>query len=260
MKQSDFKLNSVKFYPVLLLEDILPHNVRHTVFFFNRILAVGFLVLVSIVKIADVPDLFIVKVLGLFLLFFGFALTVRLLEGFFRSYFDHIEISEFEAGRVLLRGRDGDLVSALFSGAFGKELVRRLDITKQDLATFLSSRDGHYNYDLPLANKNGFFKIEDLAKSLISQDGGFKAFLFERDLGEKDIVGALSWLVAMGRFKAYKGRWWSRGNLSQIKAIGKSWAFGRTPKLDSVGIDLTTDPELFRDRSERSFCVSQTVS
>ncbi|MEK7066078.1 MAG: AAA family ATPase [Patescibacteria group bacterium] len=253
MKQSDFKLNNIKFYPVLLLEDIFPHNVRHSIIFINKVFALGFIALVAIAKLASVPDKFIIKILGLFLIFFGVALVVRLLESFFRSYFDFVSTAELEAGKVLLRGRGGDLVSALFRGAFGRELVKRLDLNPKDLSDFLSSRHDRYDFDLPPANKNGFFEITDLVKTILVQDESLKTFLSKRDLTEKDILGALGWIVSIENFKESGGKWWSRESLSQIKAIGKEWAFGRTPKLDSVGKDLSMDPELFTDRSDRSF-------
>ena len=106
---------------------------------------------------------------------------------------------------------------------------------------------------MPSPRGDGFFSILDLTKSLLRQDEDFKNFLFGHDLGEGDILGAQSWIISIEKFRDGKERWWSRENLSQIKAIWKNWAFGRTPKLDSVGKDLSMDPELFTERSDRSF-------
>ncbi|MBI5140065.1 MAG: ATP-dependent Clp protease ATP-binding subunit [Candidatus Vogelbacteria bacterium] len=252
MKQSDLKISALKFYPILLLEEVLPHNVRHSIFFINKILALGFILAYSIAKMAGVPDDFIVKILGLFLLFFGFAMSIRLLEAFFRSYFDFVPLSETEAGKVLLRGKNGDLVRALFMGDFGKKLVGRLNLENSRLSAFLARRNHIYNYELPKFRHDGLFGIAELAKALLDQDREFKEFLFEKDVGERDLLGALEWVVSMEKFREGNERWWSRDSLSQIPAIGKDWAFGRTPELDSMGRDLSRIQDLFLG-SEKSF-------
>lgn len=254
MKYSDLKLRKIPFHPVLLLEEVLPHDVRHSIFFVNKIFALGFIVTIFTARFSSFPDLFVARLFGLFLIFLSFAICIRLLEAFFRSYFDFVPTSELEAGAVCLRAKDsGDLVSALFTGKFGRNLSRRLELNEKDVETFLGSRQGGYDFDLPSPNQDGFFSLQDLIKSLLIQDKGLKDFLFSKNINEKDIIGAVSWIVMKERLDEEKERWWSRERLSQIKAIGKNWAFGRTPKLDSLGRDLTMDPELFSDRSERSF-------
>lgn len=255
MKLSEFKKNNIPFHPILFLEQIYSHRVRRMVLLFSKYILYLFLIgfFVSRLYHHHIPVL--VNLLGLTFIFLTFSVITLLLESFFRSYYySGFTKSELGAGRVIYQAKGGDLVGAFFSLPIGQKIGLRLGISRDMFKQFLSSRtEPVIDYNLPDFGSDHFFTTKDLTIALFKQDKDFSKLLFNSGIGEKDLVSALDWIIMEEEYFADKERWWSRENLSETKAIGKDFAFGRTPFLDKFSRDLSVNNWLFGGSAERSY-------
>ena len=253
MRLSEFKKRDISFYPVLLLECIYPERVRRGVLSFSQYLFYLFLIGIYMLNFGNNFP-WLTNLLGLAIIFLTFSIITLMLEAFFLSYYySGLTAEELDAGRVIYQAKNGDLVSAFLTLPIGQKLAVRLGLSTASLQGYLAGKRGMIDYELPLIGEDKFFTIFDLASALFRQDQGFAKLLLDAGINEKDLLSTLWWIVRDTEYKTDKERWWSRENLSEVKAIGKEFAYGRTFFLDKYSRDLSQDPALFGEDSERSY-------
>ncbi|MBI3632400.1 MAG: ATP-dependent Clp protease ATP-binding subunit [Candidatus Vogelbacteria bacterium] len=255
MKLSEFKKTNIRFYPVLILEYFFSRTARRRILKLSRYVVVIFLVGLYISKLYNQHIPILVNLLGLSLILIGFSIITLLCEIFFRSYYYFgITESELGAGRIIYQAKNGDLTTSLFSIPLGTQFLLRAGVPPISLANFLASRTSEFvDVELPEIGPDDFFSTKDLILAIFRADRDFAKFLFDFGIGEKELFEILDWIEAENEYLADKERWWTRQNLSERRAIGKDWAFGRTFFLDKFSRDLSLDPLLFSSRSEHSF-------
>ncbi len=255
MKLSEFDQNKISFYPILFLERIFPRSIRRAILSLNKHLLYLFLAGLLLSKFYDQYVPVLINFLGLTIILITISLLTLLMEVFFRSYYyTGITKAELDAGRVIYQAQKGDLLQSIFSLPVGRKLILRLGIGKSELDSFLSQRkETIFDYDLPELNSQNFFTTKELILSLFRQDNEFAKLIFDFGISEKDLSNTLDWIIMEDAYLSEKERWWSRDNLSERRAIGKEYAFGRTSFLDRFSHDLSSDPTLFGEKSERSY-------
>jgi len=66
----------------------------------------------------------------------------------------------------------------------------------------------------------------------------YQEWLASQGILKEDLTELISWQERVLAEKIAKTKFWDRDNLSQIKAIGKDWAYGFTPTLDQYATDI----------------------
>ena len=255
MRLSEFKIEKVSFYPILFLEDAIPRPIRRLILqtsYYLLLVSIGGLFVSKFYNHA-IP--WLINLLGLAFIFLNLAILILMLEAFFRSYY-HTKavVNELHAGRIIYEVKKGDLVKSFFSLPVGEKFANRLELSKNDIKNFLSERnEPAVDYELPVTEGDGFFTTKSLVLSLFKEDKEFAKFLFNHGVGEKDLVAILDWAALQENYDVKKESWWTRENLSKIRAVGKEYAFGRTPFLDKFSHDVSMDTNLFDEKSERAY-------
>ncbi|MFA5830846.1 MAG: AAA family ATPase [Candidatus Paceibacterota bacterium] len=267
-KQEQEKMKDLQVYPLLILEEIFPHALRHKfigalfasmsffflIFFslsvFNRTIpadqnayATAFL------KIS-------LRVGGVFLLLFSFWLFVFLLESFYRAVYFHnraykikkrsgkdvagesYEMSS-EVASVFYYTQNGDIIKSFFNSILGYEILVRCGLLSNDIQIFLEGRSNVLELTLEDMHDNSISDMEDFAVFLFKNYPDFSDFLFRSGVGEKDFLGAVKWAVKSDEDRRFKERWWSRDNLKKLGSLGRDFSFGNTYMINKYSREIT---------------------
>lgn len=65
-----------------------------------------------------------------------------------------------------------------------------------------------------------------------------QTLLAKKTLSEKDVQLIFHWLQERNKDSISDAQFWSREKLQETRAIGKDWAYGFTPNLDTYGTDI----------------------
>jgi ATP-dependent Clp protease ATP-binding subunit ClpA len=185
-----------------------------------------------------------------------------LLESFFRSYYFkdvrtiHKEFRfskpdvgvSYAVGYVFNSGKSNDITVLFFQSYFGKEVLFRLGIFKEEINLFLSKR----KMPLPIYSVS-FNEIEtregsivatldSLARFIYENDSECVDFLLQRSIQKEDFLGASTWVEEINNIEKTEKRWWSKDSLGKIPSIGKDWDFGKTFVLQKFAHPIKDDP------------------
>jgi ATP-dependent Clp protease ATP-binding subunit ClpC len=95
-------------------------------------------------------------------------------------------------------------------------------------------------------------KIKDIISYLYSSKPNFVIFLNKRGISDKELNGAVDWVVYEIESREYLSQWWRPEFLSRIKGIADDWSFGKTFLLDKYSRKLMKDFEV----SSEAFVIS----
>jgi hypothetical protein len=214
------KIEDLSVYPLLVLEEWFPHELRHRFFktillsmsFFFMIFAILFSAnrftpvdqnLYSGLILAILP-----RVVGIFLLLFSLWMVVYLLESFHRAVYFHnrafkikkrkgqdggdvpYEMSS-EVATVFYFTENGDIIKSLFNSPIGFQILVRCGFLSEEINEFLRSRENILQIDLEDMYKDSVFDMEDFALFVYKNYPDFADFLFKKGVGEKDFTGAV---------------------------------------------------------------------
>ena len=70
-------------------------------------------------------------------------------------------------------------------------------------------------------------------------DENFSKFLFDNNIRDKELRGAMEWIASYLEASRISSRWWDRSNLGRIPGVGKSLGFGFTYTLDGYSRDVS---------------------
>lgn len=262
-------ISKARTYPIIVLEQMFSHQLRHRIYDFIGIvtglvliLIVASYLLVRLKVISGTAVAVIAKVLpgmlGFLSILVGVWLIVFLLEAFFRSfYFKETELRElttdqilhevdalsFQVGRImyLACSYNNDITRAFFSSEMGKRVLLRLGIGRDDREYFLAERKGAglVSLDIPLAEQNTLFSLPKFAVYIMEHDEEVREFLFSRGIKEKEIEGAAEWVRHENEANKQSEQWWNRDHLASIPGLGKDWAYGRAYKLEAYAREVS---------------------
>jgi len=74
---------------------------------------------------------------------------------------------------------------------------------------------------------------------LYGADENFSKFLFDNNIREKELRGAVSWIASYLEASHSSDKWWDKSVLGRIPGIGKSLGFGYTHTLDRYSHDVS---------------------
>lgn len=263
------RVEDLSVYPLLILEEYFPHELRHKIF--RRLFPILALLLMLIVifiaagQYIDPTDAVFVplikslapKVEGLFLLIFSFWMVVHLLESFYSAvYFHnraykltvlnsqkdegaHFEVSS-EVASVFYNTRNNDVMKSFAESPLGVEIFLRCGLLPADVKEFLDAREYVFQLDLNDLVDALVVTMEDFAIFIFRNYPEFSEHLFKKGVGEKDFVGAVKWVSRVDEEIRFSERWWSRDNLAKLGSLGRDFAYGQTYLLDKYARDMTT--------------------
>lgn len=262
-------------FRALELDLFVPKRARRTIFKIFVLLTfasslIGLLLLLASKSGNHVFESFAVisyvRVFGVSMIAFGFALFFGLLEFFYAAnvkpagFFTRKEKTyalSVEASRVLAR-------SGVISGApfayqnffyllavcdIAPHVTVRLGIPWQSFETFLNTTRtiesvGMEEFFQPVLDaldkkEQTTVTLGDLLSRLADSDKAFSDFLFTLKVKKEDLVGAVAWIESAFDEETHRSRWWERDNLQRHPAIGKDLGYGFTYTLDRFSHDIT---------------------
>ncbi|MEK7088463.1 MAG: AAA family ATPase [Patescibacteria group bacterium] len=248
------------YYPALLLEDLISHKTRERLL--DILAPILFILLLPLAAhisgLAVLP--FIPTFAGAFCLLAAVAVIIFMLDAFHSSFYfktlDAIILEQgigvsgkepisFEAAQVLYHAPESDIAFGFIISPPGRKILARLGIAEKTIKEFLKNRKiklsaGMFNFQ-SFDSEYGI-TLADLAEVLLKQDKEFADFLFAQSIQEKDLLGAVLWLVREARATRRRERWWSRDALGRTPGIGKDLAYGGAYTLEKYAKDLIGAP------------------
>ena len=260
--KSKESIQDLAVYPILILEDYFPHELRHKFFrilmpamsflfvIYLLLSSIGFYIAAEKNPILPLINAVKPRILGLFLLFFAMWLLVYLLESFFRAIFFHNRAFKIrkktdeyemtsEVATVFYHTERGDIITAFFNSLIGSDIMARCGIMQSEMKEFLTVRENVLQLDLDDMRKAQISDIRDFALFIFHNYKDFSDFLFKHNISEKDFAGAAEWACRVDENIEFRERWWSRDNLKKIGSLGRDFSFGHTFMLDKYAQEVT---------------------
>jgi len=267
-KQNHEKIEDLPVYPLLVLEEHFPHELRHKFFgvligAMSLFFLIFFLLFVSNRSIPAEQNTYaplflkiMPRVEGIFLLLFVFWLFVYLLESFYRAIYFHnraykikkrsgknvdkasYEMSS-EVASIFYYTEKEDIIKSFFNSSLGSDILLRCGLLSEDIQSFLNGRTNVLELNLEDMRENSIADMEDFAIFLFENYPDFSEFLFKSGVGEKDFLGAVKWAVRSDEDRRFKERWWSRDNLKKMGSLGRDFSFGNTYMLNKYAREIT---------------------
>lgn len=259
---------------VFYLEKIFLHRWRHRAIFISNILFIFSILLVIISYILEnrqfFPPIVIIPfpaVVGFSGIFFAIALSFFLIEEFFRSYYFRFDVNKFEFSRICYKSQNEKipLVYLMTHTVVGHEFFLRAGAKPKNIHKFLENKN-----KLKIFSIDELVLPEDTLEALITELYNRETILkeFLNNLGilkDTDVYKLMQWVMRNARSRRDRQWWWSRRHLSQIRGIGRDWAYAITWKLDryskniSDGTD-TTRPEIFFAHKDEMKLLTSTLN
>ncbi len=263
------EIKKLSIYPILILEEYLPHGLRHKIFrvaspiLLLLLLFLGFAFFAqnfSIFPRTVVAPLisFTPRVAGIFLLLFALWLSVYLLEVFYRGLYFHNRgwkiknptstlltkegrrwgISS-EVAALFYMSRDGDIIREFFRSPVGSYTLLRSGITAEDIEEFLHKRENILQLTLADLANDEVSTMGDFAIFIFKNYPDFSDFLFAKGVSEKEFRGAAEWVERDDQMVTFAERWWARDHLAKFGSLGRNFAYGQTYRLEKYSQELT---------------------
>lgn len=259
-----------RYAPALSLDALVPHGLRRVLKIFLCVIALAAALLLFVFWLAGyspVFDAFLSRVPGTGALFAAHTRILGLLYisgslwflvfafGSFRNtlYFRGIEpilhetASEdgphgltYEVAGILSRVRGDDLTSAFVESPYGRKVLARCNLGKEEIKKFCGARKNAVDPSGLKLSKQGFFTLRHLAAYVYESDKEFSDFLFKYGTDKDNFEGAVLWVVRSHYVRKHNARWWSRDNLARVEGVGVSWSYGKVWLLDRYTKSLTS--------------------
>lgn len=205
-------------YPALILEDIVLHRHRKIILQFLLLLDL----VLAFILFFSVPAKNIIE--GSLLICFSLTLVFLALEAYFYSLYrrshDGGASVPFEIGEILYYCDEEDITKGFIFSDIGDEALRSLQISEDDIASFLKGKDT-IRFEEIFLYQEAPASIEEYVNMIVQNDKEFDDFLALRSLRKNDLVNALDGVVKIERSKIEKEMWWTKDVLSAIIPLGK---------------------------------------
>jgi len=264
MNINDF-LKKSSIYNVLATESLISEDFRNKLSKISKIIIVVlvFALLffyftknsIRFIRLKEFVDSYslVQRTVGLILYNVGIYIY-SLLASFYLSsayYFEKVvknkysknELYTFSAGRILYAGRKTDILHGFFDSKIGKLIFLRLGITSKDIKVFYNSQKIIPKEEVP-KSEDAVLKLKDIAKYLYSTKPDFARFLNNKGITDKELLGAIDWVIYEIETKEYNAEWWRPEALAKTKSIAEDWSFGQTFLLDKYSRNIINDQEV----------------
>lgn len=196
--------------------------------------------------------------LGSALIFFALWLEQMLLFSYHNSFyfrgFDSIIASgtknnvglSYEAAQLLLANED-DVTGAFIASTLGREVMARLGLTADVIASFLESKRAFISaHDIPLQAKRTT-TVYDIGSYIYMYDVDYKLFLEQGVVTSDLYAGALEFVIKA--YIAHKRtlRFWSRDQLSHHTGIGRELSVGIPFELERFSTQVAAGDQVISE-------------
>jgi ATP-dependent Clp protease ATP-binding subunit ClpC len=235
-------------YPAVVLESLATRNLRRRIrYVLGSLLLIGIILSISptVPMIATLVYSWIYIVRGITSLFFLLWLSMFLLEIFFNSYYFDEKDIDFEVSFLAYTAPLEDVTQGFLNSWIGRYVMLRLGIGIKEIKTFLNKRNHPLsdNYIDIYPKDKDKITVADYVLALYDHDSELAKFLSDHGAYKKHLELAIEWIVELRRKTNEASRWWSKGALSKIPSVGRSWFYGDTQHLDSSAHPASEDPE-----------------
>ncbi len=248
-------LKQSSIYNVLAVESLYSEKFRKNLSFISKIIIfiVGIaILLIYFTKHSDSYSSIISKGIGLILVCAGIYLWSHLTSYYLAStyYFEKVtknkyskdELYTFSAGRILYAGRKTDILHGFFDSDIGRLILIRLGISPKDSKSFYKNEKINPEKDMPKP-EDEILKVKDIVKYLYTKPE-FAKFLNDKGITDKELFGAVEWVIYEIETAEYNSQWWRPEFLAKTKGIADDWSFGKTFVLDRYSRNLINDNEV----------------
>ena len=232
---------------VFYLDHLFSHRARHGALLALDILS-GLFFLAAVVFFGFTPlTPYFERVGGLLLIVLAFRFTVAQAELYFRSayFLESAGVFEYERLRYQTRARRAHPLVAFLESPLGSIVMARAWVPGAGLAEFLNTRPYRGGFfDGEMVPKEG--TLSSYVETLYAENKDFADFLFRFGVHGGDLKNIMFWYEnQLDRIRTREW-WWSMTRLSEMKGLGKTWAFAETWKLNRYGMTISESPEIFR--------------
>lgn len=264
MKINDY-LKKSSLYNVIATESLMSEDFRHKLSRISQaIIAILIFVLLffyftkdhpRFIKFKDFVDSYnlVNRTFGIILINLGIFIYSQLGSFYYYStyYIEKIaknkyrknDLYTFSAGRILYAGRKTDILHGFLDSRIGRFVFLRLGISPKDAKVFYNSQKINREEAVP-EPEDEILTIQDIVKYLYSTKSDFVKFLNDRGITDKELLGAIDWVIYQIEITEYYSKWWRPEALAQIKSIAEDWSFGQTFVLDKYSRNLMDDREV----------------
>lgn len=258
-------LKQSSLYNVLATESLISEGFRNKLSKISKVIIVILLFVLILfyftknsIRFADFKNFIdsyqlIDRTIGIILLNIGIYIYSQLASFYFSSkyYFEKItknkyskdDVYTFSAGRILYAGRKTDILHGFIDSKIGKLIFLRLGISSKESKKFYNSQKIENGEEVPTP-ENVVLKIEDIAKYLYATKPAFTKFLNDKGINDKELFGAIEWVIYEIEMREYNAQWWRPEALARTQSIAEDWSFGKTFLLDKYSRNLLNDQEV----------------
>jgi len=169
--------------------------------------------------------------------------TTYYFEKITKNKYSKNDIYTFSAGRILYAGRKTDILHGFFYSKIGKMILIRLGINQKDAKAFIFSQKT-ISKELVPKSEDEVLKVKDIAKYLYSTKSEFAKFLNNKGITDKELFGAMEWVIYETETNEYNVQWWRPEALARKKSLASDWSFGQTFLLDKYSRNIINDAEV----------------
>jgi ATP-dependent Clp protease ATP-binding subunit ClpA len=231
------------FFPIILTEKYIPHQVRKKIRFWSMILVFIFLILMIISSSQSIGSLlgisshvFVFR--GALFLFLDIWLIFYLLDlMFFSFYFRENPPMDFEVAEIVYKTNLKDVTKGFIDSKSGANLMTRLGISKKDIEDFLKNRKNTVTtseYYVIENDDDPYVTLSEYIRSIIHFDIEFLKFLERNNVNAEIFKEATNWVARNQRRIRDSESWWKKENLQRVPSFGKKWAHSQTEYLESI--------------------------
>jgi len=247
MIQTPLQRELAYYSPALSLDSLFPRSLRRAT---THILVLLFLLLVFLRAVAFVIPYIQGGILsGLILIIISVWFTLFAFESFYNTWYFKgsgpliVEVSEsiestrgvtFEVAAIIRR-REEDVMRGFLESVWGRDVVARVNISDEALATFLEAKRTVFTVRDIVPPENGFLSLSGLVLFLFKNDPVFADFLFQNGVTEELYRGAVIFTERIVLREKYARRWWNTRRLEGIMPIGADWSYGGAWLLERFG-------------------------
>tara|TARA_Y100000310_G_scaffold315100_1_gene365276 strand:- start:4433 stop:6802 length:2370 start_codon:yes stop_codon:yes gene_type:complete len=232
---------------VFEIESMFSHRARHKIIAISNIVLALLVVVLAVTFFVDIFEFIFRHVLGVFLITFSISVIFVLLEYYFQSFYFRSSISSFEFGRINYKSINTNepLLYIVLASDIGRRIMLRAGIPLSEVEQVQYKRERmHFSsMDEIVLTANS---LQGLFVELFQQEPLLRGLFSEHNIvNAEQVKGLVDWVVLEQEVEKDREWWWSKNHLSDLRGIGRQWAYPITWKLDAYGKTLTEDPSIY---------------
>ncbi len=227
---------------IVILEKFFSHDLRHRVTKDTRVFIAALCILLLVGYLFNFLPRLIPLAPALLLISIGFFIIITMVEAFYRSIVFDLPIGALHSARVRAGAPDQDLLLAWCKSDFGREVLVRTGLSYEEIQQFVATRGQAAHRVIPTISPADARDIRSIISIIYKADAAFSSFLGGLGLSERDLIGALEWVLRRQERFLKQERWWARQELARIPGLAKDWAYGVIWTLEKYSREIPLPP------------------